>query len=68
MDSKDWLYTWKYDILGIYEENIEKVVYHNICKADKIQNDSESENDLRKQYEQIDLLNLWEKYFDYQKS
>ena len=31
----------------------QKVVYHNICKADRIQNEDIGENDLRKQFERI---------------
>lgn len=60
---KDWIlkigYThenltyWKY-----MRKIFQKVVYHNICKADKIQNDGENEDDLRKQYEQIDLAEI----------
>lgn len=44
-----WEYMWK-----IFLE----VVYHNICKADRIQNEDTGENDLRKQFERIDLSEI----------
>ena len=36
----------------------QKVVYHNICKADRIQNEDIGENDLRKQFERINLSEI----------
>lgn len=60
---KDWIlklgYThgnrtyWEY-MRKIFLE----VVYHNICKADRIQNEDTGENDLRRQFERIDLSEI----------
>lgn len=60
---KDWIlkigYTcenmtyWKY-MRKVFQE----IVYHNIRKADKIQNENINENDIRKQFERIDLSQI----------
>ena len=57
---KDWILKSGYihENMTYWEymrEIFQKVVYHNICKADRIQNEDIGENDLRKQFERINL-------------
>ena len=60
---KDWILKLGYTHGNMtYWEYMRKifleVVYHNICKADRIQNEDTGENDLRKQFERIDLSEI----------
>lgn len=60
---KDWILKSGYihENMTYWEymrEIFQKVVYHNICKADRIQNEDISENDLRKQFERINLSEI----------
>lgn len=49
---ENWTY-WEY-----MRKTFQAIVCHNICKAAKIQNEDVNENDLRKQFEQIDLSEI----------